>query len=455
MKTLITALITALFSFVATQWFGSSYAISITIAITLFTAILWITEAVPIPIASLIPFILFPVSGVLTHQQAAASLGSHVIILLMGAFMLAKAVEESGVHERCALMMIKFTGGNSCFKILLAFMITAAILSMWISNTATTLALLPVALAVSKRTNNLRFQLVLLLGLAYAASLGGVGTLIGTPPNVIFASVYEEFTTQEYGFIRFMQTSLPVILIAIPIMALWLSRRITLQQKICLPEVGQWQPREIRTLTVFILVALLWVFRKEPFGGWSEWLGLNQVGDSTIALFGVFLMFIIPADTSNRQKLLDWKTAVNIPWGMLLLFAGGICIAKAFVASGLSNVIGEALSGITRLHIIIVMLIITFSVSFLTEITSNTATATLLMPILASAALNNDIAIELIMIPAVISCSCAFCLPVATAPNSIIFASGQVTIKQMAKEGFMLNIIVALIVTLVSYLTLT
>lgn len=462
MKTIIIAVLASIASFFIISAFGADYAVSITFAITLLTAILWITEAIPIPVASLVPFVGFPIAGILTHKQAASALGSHVILLLMGAFMLAKAIEKSGVHERFALAMINVTGGNSGFKIILAFMTTAAVLSMWISNTATVLALLPVALAVIGHSDDDRFKLMLLLGLAYSASLGGVGTLIGTPPNVIFASVYEEFAKTEYGFLTWMKTSIPIVIIAIPLMAWWLSRGIKLEHGIKFPAVGAWRSEEVRTLVVFLSVAALWVFRKEPFGGWSGALGLNAVGDSTIALLGVVVMFLVPSGKSNtdkegkksEEKLLDWKTASDIPWGMLLLFAGGICIAKAFVASGLSQVIGEALSGITELPLLVVMLIIALSVSFLTEITSNTATATLLMPILASAAVVNNIPIELIMIPAVISCSCAFCLPVATAPNSIVFSSGHVTIKQMAREGIVLNIMVAFVVAGVCYFTL-
>ena len=219
---------------------------------------------------------------------------------------------------------------------------------MFLSNTAFILDVSP----------SFRFKLVLLLGLAYAASLGGVGTLIGTPPNVIFASVYEEFTQQEFGFLRFMQTSIPILILSLPLMALWLARGLKLTQPIKLPEVGAWRSEEVRTLAVFSLVALLWVFRKEPFGGWSGALGMDVVGDSTVALFGVLLMFLIPAAKGSKEKLLDWDTAVDIPWGMLLLFAGGICIAKAFVSSGLSQLIGDGLSGLTTLPIILLMLLI-------------------------------------------------------------------------------------------------
>jgi len=429
---------------------GYSPAIYLTAAITLLTAIYWITEALPIPVTSLIPFVLFPATGVLSHKQAASALGSHVIVLLMGAFILSKAIEKSGVHKRLALKLIHLIGNDNGAKIVFAFMITAAILSMWISNTATVLALLPVALAITQATNNKTFTVALLLGLAYAASLAGVGTLIGTPPNVIFASVYEEFIGQEYGFLRWMKVGVPVVILAIPMMALWLTRHVKLESAIELPEVGNWHPQEVRTLAVFGFVALLWVFRKEPFGGWSGMLGMPQVGDSTIALFGVLLMFIVPSGKPN-QALLDWKTAVNIPWGMLLLFSGGICIAKGFMESGLSEIIGQQLAGLNALPLFAMIFILSISVSFLTEITSNTATATLLMPILASAAVANDIPAELLMIPAVISCSCAFCLPVATAPNSIIFSSEQVTIKQMAREGIALNVIVAFCVSIVCY----
>ena len=454
MKTFIIAIISFIACYFAAITLGASHPVAITAAITLFTAIMWITEVIPIPVSSMIPFVAFPFAGILTHKEAASALGSHVIILLMGAFMLAKAIEKSGVHERFAKGMISLTGSDSSFRIILAFMVTSAVLSMWISNTATVLALLPVALAVIGHSDNDRFKLVLLLGLAYSASLGGVGTLIGTPPNVIFASVYEEFANREYGFLAWMKTGVPILIVAIPIMALWLSRGLKLEHEIKFEPIGAWREEEIRTLIVFVGVALLWVFRKEPFGGWAGLLEVNKVGSSTVALLGVIVMFLVPKAKGSSQKLLDWKTASDIPWGMLLLFAGGICIAKAFVASGLSEVIGQGLSGITVLPILLVMFILAICISFLTEITSNTATATLLMPILASAAITNNIPIELIMIPAVISCSCAFCLPVATAPNSIVFSSGHVTIKQMAREGIFLNVIVAFVVSGVCYFTL-
>ncbi|TMO83335.1 SLC13 family permease [Pseudoalteromonas spongiae] len=427
--------------------------ISFTLAITVITAYFWVTEALPIPLTSVIPISLFPFVGVLTHQQAASSLGSHVIVLLMGAFMLAVGIEKSGVHRRIAFAILKVIGGESALRIIFAIMATSSILSMWISNTATVVALLPVVLAICASTDDNRFKIALLLGLAYSASLGGVGTLIGTPPNVIFASVYEEFAGEEYGFIRWMKVTVPIIVISIPLMALWLARGIRLSSAIHLPKCDGWSIAEKRVLVIFALVALLWVFRKEPLGGWSQMLDINTVGDSSVALLGVLAMAI----TSNGKggRILEWQDAKEIPWGMLLLFAGGICIAKAFVSSGLSELLGQFFVALGTLPVLLSLFALAIGVSFLTEITSNTATATLMMPIIASAAIALNLPIELLMIPVVISCSCAFCLPVATAPNSIVFASGEVSIKDMAKQGVALNVLVASIVALVSFYFLT
>lgn len=441
-------------------YFGQTHAVSMTAAITLFTAILWVTEALPIPATSLIPFFAFPMAGVLTHKQAASALGSHVILLLMGAFMLSKALEKSQVHSRLAVYMLRLTGAQNAKRLVLAFMLTAAVLSMWISNTATTLMLLPIALAVLVHLNNPKITVALLLGIAYAASLGGVGTPIGTPPNIIFMSVYLETQGQEVSFLEWMKTGIPIVVIAIPLMAIWLTRGLGDLGECHLPEVGKWQSAERRVLIVFGLVATAWVFR--PY--WTQWLSMPSVGDSSIALAGVVLMFLVPSGTQSRSKtdegklkndyLLDWDTAVSIPWGMLLLFAGGICIAKAFGESGLSEIMGGWLTGLSELPLPLLILSICLFVTFLTEITSNTATATLLMPILATAGVAAGIDPMLLMMPAAISASCAFMLPVATAPNAIVYGTGKFTIKTMAREGFVLNLICAGVVTLVVSLTL-
>jgi len=441
----------ALAGFITLQM-GQTSAIALTLGTTVWVGYWWITEAVPIPFTSLLPFILLPGLGVIDFKQASSAFGNHVIILLMGAFLLAKGLEASQVHKRIAFNIINFIGGTSAFRIVFAFMCASAVLSMWISNTATVLALLPVAVAIASASDNKKFAIALLLGLAYSASVGGVGTLIGTPPNVIFASVYDNFAGEEYGFVRWMQIGVPVLLVTIPLIALWLTRGIELAGKVDLPKMTLWSTSEKRALTVFVLVALLWVFRKNPFGGWSELTGMTQVGDVTIALFGALLMAIIPGD--KDKALLTWNEAKTIPWDMLILFSGGICLAKGFSASGLSELIGQSLSSAFDLPLLLLLFVLCLSLSFLTEVTSNTATATLFMPILASVAMTKGLPLELVMIPAVISCSFAFCLPVATAPNSIVFSSGQLTIKDMAKNGVALNVIGAGVVSLLCWLIL-
>ena len=403
----------------------------------------WITEALPLPVTSLLPFVLTPLGGILDYKQASTALGDHVIVLFMAAFMLAKAVEVSGVHRRLALNMVSLIGESNGKLIILAFMVASAFLSMWISNTAAVLALLPVALALAEASKQRQFQRALLLGLAYSASLGGIATLIGSPPNLIFASVYENFTGGSFGFTRWMSIGLPVTLIGLPVIGWWLTRGVHLSTPVALPKPDTMSSQEQRVLGVFGAVVLLWMLRTEPFGGWTNWFNLPGVGDATIALMGVLAMFTI--SNGKGQRLLDWEQAVDIPWGILLLFAGGICMAEGVMASGLSEILGSALASFTQLPLWLLVFFIGLSVSFLTEVTSNTATATLLMPILAATGAAADLPIDILMIPAVIACSCAFCLPVATPPNSIVFSSNKITIKEMAKEGFVLNVLMAAI----------
>lgn len=435
----------------AAAFAGLDPPIVLTIAVTALTAAYWMTDAIPIPAASLIPFFAFPMTGVLDEKEAAAALGSFVIILLMASFMLSKSLERSGAHERLALYMIRLSG-TSGRSVILGFMFASAVLSMWISNSATTLMLSTMALAVLSKKADLRLAAPLLLGIAYASSLGGVGTLIGTPPNLIFADAYEKATGEEYSFLRWMKTGVPIVVVGVPLMGLWLIRNVKDVRAPTLPDPGPWRKDEARVMMVFAAAMFFWITRTEPFGGWSAMTGLPGAGDATVAVGAVIAMFLIP--NGKGGALLSWKEAGEIPWGMLLLFAGGICIASAFRASGLDTVIGDSLSGVTALPVILMMLGICLVVTFLTEITSNTATANLLMPVLAAVSTGAGIAPELLMIPAVVSCSCAFMLPVATAPNAIIYATEHVTIRQMAREGFALNFIVALVVAGVCYLTL-
>lgn len=422
-------------------------------SITLLTVIWWVSEALPIPATSLVPFALLPMFGVVDHKTVASAMGSHVILLLMGAFMLSKSLEKSGAHERLAVYMLRLVGVSSGRRLVLGFMLTAGFLSMWISNTATTLIMLPIALAILAHVDNPKLKVALILGIAYAASTGGIGTPIGTPPNVIFMGIYEENTGREFSFFDWMKVGVPVVLIALPIMAWWLTRNVKLEQKIQLPELGQWRPEEKRTLIIFGLTALAWITRKEPFGGWSGMFDVSIAGDSTVALLAVVIMFMTPNGKGGR--ILDWDTAKDIPWGMLLLFAGGIAIAKGFVASGLSTIMGDWLSSMTHLPIILVILTICLTVTYLTEITSNTATATLLMPILAVAAISAGLDPAIFMIPAAMAASCAYMLPVATAPNAIAYGTGEFEIRDMVREGAVLSLLVSCVVAIVCYLLLT
>ncbi|PHR91576.1 MAG: sodium:dicarboxylate symporter [Robiginitomaculum sp.] len=421
--------------------------------ITLLTVIWWVTEPIPIPATSLVPFALFPMFGILDHKAVSAALGSHVILLLMGAFMLATALEKSGAHKRLAVYMVRLIGVSSGRRLVMGFMLATGLLSMWISNSASTVIMLPIALAVLANVDNEKLRVALLLGIAYAASIGGIGTPIGTPPNVIFMGMYEEITGTELGFFAWMKIGVPVVVIALPLTAFWLTRNVKLESEITLPTLGAWRREEIRTLAVFGLTALAWMTRSSPYGGWSGFLGMPTIGDSTIALFAVVMMFLIPNGESgeNRGRLLDWKTANSIPWGLLLLFAGGIAIAKGFTASGLSDMLGAWLGSLANLPMLGMILTICLVVTYLTEITSNTATAILLMPILAAVGVAMDIDPAILMIPAAMAASCAFMLPVATAPNALVYGLGNIKIGDMVREGAVLSAVISLIIGFVCY----
>ena len=432
------------------QQAGFSYDIAVVSMVALWCVLWWVFEPVPIPVTSLLPIALLPLLGVLTPAQVGQAYGSPLILLLLGGFLLSKAMEHSGAHRRIALGLVRVVGADSGRRLVLGFMIAAASLSMWISNTATTLMLLPVALAVLEATDRRRELAVpLLLGVAYAASVGGIGTPIGTPPNLIFMQVYEQTTGESISFTRWMSWAVPVVVVMVPLMAFILTRRLSGPIVVEMPTSGVWRTEEKRVLFVFGLTALAWITRGEPFGGWQALLGLPQANDASVALLAVVLMFVLPNGKGGR--LLDWERASTLPWGVLLLFSGGICLASGFVASGLSDVMGKALAGLTGMPLWLLLLLICLAVTFMTETTSNTASTTLLMPVLAAAALAAGLPLELIMVPAAMSASCAFMLPVATAPNSVVYGSGLITTAQMAREGFLLNIAGALIISTLCY----
>ena len=426
---------------------GVESPIAITSAITLWTGVWWVTEPIPIPVASMLPLALFPTFSILTPAQVGEAYGSPLILLLMAGFILSQAMERSGAHRRVALNMVSFFGGTSSRRIVFGFMAAACVLSMWISNTATTLMLLPVALAVIERSPDPKLSVPLLLGIAYASSIGGIGTPIGTPPNLVFREVYANQVGGEIAFLDWMAWGVPVVALFVPLTALWLTRRLTFTGQIELPEVGRWSTAEKRVFAIFCLTALAWITRTQPYGGWSGALGVSGINDASIAMIAVIAMFSIPNGQSGR--LLDWESATKIPWGVLILFGGGIAIAKAFVATGLSGLLGEWLSALATLDLILVILSICLTITFLTEITSNTATTSLMLPVLAAAAIAADIQPELLMVPAAMSASCAFMLPVATAPNTIVFSTGRFPIKTMVREGFALNLMGAGVISII------
>ena len=432
---------------------GWSFAASVTAAITLLCALWWIFEPVPIPFTSLLPLALFPMLQILTPAQVGQAYGSPLILLLLGGFLISEAMADSGAHKRLALYMVNLFGGTSARSIVLGFMTASAVLSMWISNTATTLMLLPVALAVLSHADR-RLAVPLLLGIAYAASIGGIGTPIGTPPNLVFMQVYENQFGTPPTFPQWMAFGVPVVVIMVPIAGLWLTRGLRLDGAVELPTVGAWQPVERRVLVVFFITALAWVTRSAPFGGWSSWLDLPGASDASVALLAAVIMAMLPAGTEDGRRLLRWEAARRIPWEVLILFGAGITIASAFIQSGLADQIAAQLSVLTTVPTWLMILFICLAVTFMTEVTSNTATSSLLMPLLASAAVVMEVNPMLLMVPAAMSASCAFMLPVATAPNAVIYGSGRVRIEDMARAGLVLNLVGAVVISAVCYLLL-
>lgn len=440
---------TALALFFIMLGHGWAYPAAVTAALTLVCALWWIFEPIPIPFTSLLPIALFPLLGVLTPGQVGQSVGSPLILLLMGGFMLSTAMADSGAHRRIALHMVNLFGGGNARGLVLGFMVAAATLSMWISNTATTLMLLPVALAVLERAER-AMATPLLLGIAYAASIGGLGTPIGTPPNLIFMQVHLDQFGQAPNFLQWMTWGIPVVVLLVPAAGWWLTRGLSLKQPVVLPHAGQWTRYERRVLTVFALTAVAWITRQAPAGGWSDWLNLPQANDASVALIAVTLMAMLPNGGGGR--LLNWDSAVKIPWGVLLLFAGGITLAAAFVSSGLAEIIAGKLAALATLPAWLLIVSICLGVTFLTEVTSNTATASLLLPVLAATAIATGIEPMLLMVPAALSASCAFMLPVATAPNAIVYGSQLISVKDMVRAGFVLNLVGAVVITVVSVL---
>ena len=431
--------------------------------VAIVCALWWVFECAHIAVVGLLPFAVFPMLGVLSHKVVAQSYGHTMILLMMGGFFLSAAMEKSGAHRRIALTMVRVVGGRGGRRLVLGFMLATALLSMWISNTATTLMMLPIALAVLNQSNDPKLRTSLLLGIAYAASVGGMATPIGTPPNVLFMGFVEDRFQMEVSFSAWMTIAIPIVLLLIPVIWLWITRGLTQAKLVDMPRVGEWRSSETRVLLVFGITALLWMFRTGPFGGWSSLLPDRgtAVGDTTVALAAAMFLFLCPSgerpseDSDDETKsasprLLDWKTAAQIPWGILIMFGGGLALAVGFEATGLSTAIGNQLSMFESAPPWVVVLSTCLLVTFLTEITSSTATTTLMLPILAELALATNLPPESVLIPGTISASCAFMLPVATAPNVIVFGAGGIRTDEMAKKGLLLNLYAAGIITILT-----
>jgi len=431
--------------------------------IAVLMAAWWITEAIPIPATALIPIVLYPVLGVMSPADVTQSYAHHLIFLFMGGFMIAVTVEKWHLHQRIALNTIRIVGMTPD-RIILGFMIATAFLSMWISNTASTMMMLTVGLAVlhqiakeidadgsthsiDTREGHFRFGIALMLGIGYSASIGGVSTLIGTAPNLVFAGIIEDTYGISISFIQWMSFGVPLSIVMLAITWFYLTRiaypseidhlpggEATIRNEI--EALGKISPQEKKVLIVFSCVAVAWILR-----GVLDIKALHLIKDSTIAMAGALVLFVIPSNWPKREFLLDWKTAVTIPWDILILFGGGFALAKGFSESGLTSFIAGQLSVLQGSNILFIIAVVTLLVIFLTELTSNTATASLTLPIMAALAGAMQIHPYGLMVSTVIAASFAFMLPVATPPNAIIFSSRYVTIPQMMKAGIWLNLI--------------
>ena len=442
---------------------GLDIIAGITLWITVWTATWWVFEAVPIPVASLVPLSMLPLFGVLSSKQVAQAYGHKLVLLLLGGFLLSRAMEKSGAHRRIALKMVSLCGGGGGKSLILGFMIASAGLSMWISNTATTLMMLPMVIAVLDGAEDKKIRVPLLLGVAFAANVGGIGTPIGTPPNMVMIGYYETIKGVEISFLEWMKVGVPISITMVVLIWLWLSRNLKTKSRVPLPSPGVWRKEEKRTMVVFFFTALAWMTRSAPFGGWKSFFGFiseNDVGlynilananDASVAFIAVIILFCTPSGNKKNEKLLDWETANKIPWGLIILVGSGICLGTAISESGLSEQAAKLLTGIDKLKTVFVILCVALLVTFLTEITSNTATTVILMPILGAVSTASGIEPTLLLIPAAISASCAFMLPVATMPNAVVYGTGEFSIKRMVKEGFALNLVGSLVVTIICY----
>ena len=452
-----------------------------TAALLVWMALWWATEPIPIPATSLLPLIVLPLIGGGTPAEAASGYASPIVLLLLGGFIVALGIERWDLHKRIALNVVALFG-NRPKALLAGFMIATALLSMWISNTATTLMMVPIALSVAASVEGEgtddRVTLALLLGVCYAASIGGVATPVGTPTNLIALDALAEINGEEIGFATWLKFGVPAMLLMVP--AAWFAvgwklprgENNTATQTVIAEQIkalGRMTTPEARVASVFAVVAILWIFRL-PIATFSEprifsidWRFLDvsipipaipflaKLSDMGIAIFGALAMFLIPAGRGQGRALLDWEEAVRLPWGVLILFGGGISLGRAITRTGLAEWIGSQLEVLAVLPPIVFVVAVVALVIFLTELTSNVATMTTLAPILGALALAIGADPASLLAPAAVAASCAFMLPVATAPNAIIYATGKVPVAQMIRAGLRINLAGILIIAAIGY----
>ncbi len=452
-------------------------AVTYTLAVALLMAVWWISEAVPLAITSLLPVVLFPLLGVMNGKAVSSTYFNHVIFLFMGGFIIAIAMQKWNLHRRIALKILMHTGVSPA-RILLGFMLATAFLSMWISNTATTMMMVPILISIIQKLEESvgkksmkKYATGLLLGVAYSASIGGIATLVGTPPNLSFARIFQIMfpNAPEISFANWMAFALPVTIIFLAFVWFYLYLIFKPKKKSWsniskdsfknqYRELGKISREEKYILIDFILLALLWISRSDinlgsfTILGWASIFSVpSYINDGTVAIMMAIVLFLVPSKNKTGKKIMDWESANKIPWNIVLLFGGGFALASGFKESGLSLWFGEQLSWVVNIHPILIIFIICMMMTFLTELTSNTATTEMLLPVLAGLSVSTQINPLLFMLPATLSASMAFMLPVATPPNAIVFGTNRIDMMTMARTGLILNLLGAIIITLVTY----
>jgi sodium-dependent dicarboxylate transporter 2/3/5 len=444
----------------------------------------WIGESLPLGVTALIPLVAFPLLKILPIAEVAPSYANHYVFLLLGGFFIALTMQRWNLHTRIALWIIRLVG-TSASRLVLGFMLASAFLSMWISNSATAMMMMPIGLGLIAKTEELQvdirnpsivnFGACLMLGIAYASNIGGVATLVGTFPNLVFAGMFKELFPggPEITFAEWLKIGLPFTAMFVPAMWLFIVKVMLPVRGEVVENAGQVIAGEVEKLGemgrgekmilgVFMATALLWIFRSDinvggaVLRGWASRLGVaGYVHDSTVAMAMGILCFILPVDRKRKIPLLDWEHAQNAPWGILILFGGGFAIARGFEASGLTHWVGTQLTVLQDVPVVVVIAAVVLTMTFLTEVTSNTASTTMMLPIMAATAQALHVNPLLLMLPATIAASCAFMLPIATPPNAIVFSSGRVSLAQMGRTGFVLNLITVVFVTAFVYLVVT